>query len=181
MRFRVIDAEVDDGELAQGAVGAAGWVMALAYLKARAGWLAARRAGLLGDGAVVLGADTVCVLDGRVIGQPGDAGEAAAMIRSFVGRPHDVITGVCLIGAQGRRDVFAVRASVTLGSLEEARIARYVGSGAWRGKAGAYNYFDRLGDGWPLACDGDPTAVVGLPMRAMGPRLERLGLIGVRR
>ena len=37
----------------------------------------------------------------------------------------------------------------------------------WRGKAGAYNLADRVADGWPIECEGDPTTVMGLPMRRL--------------
>lgn len=58
--------------------------------------------------------------------------------------------------------------------LSEDEIAEYVRSDRWRGKAGGYNFVERLSAGWPLRCHGDPTSVTGLPMRRLGPILRRL-------
>lgn len=168
IEHEVVDADIDDGELRYTGVDAASWVIALAYLKARAGLDA-----IAGDGrALVIGADTVCVLDEEVLGQPADRGEAARMIERFQGRSHAVLSGVALLDARsGQREVFAVRADVTLGELDPAEVGRYLDSDEWRGKAGGYNYTDRVAAGWPLACDGDETAVVGLPMNELRRRL----------
>ena len=168
--FRVIDAPIDDSELDPGDSDPVSWVMSLAHLKARAGFQARPP-----ESGVVLGADTVCVAGRSAIGKPASAPEARAMIRSFVGRTHDVVTGVCLIGRHATdRQVFAVRARVSLGELPEDRIESYIESGEWADKAGGYNYFDRRDDGWPLTCTGDETAVVGLPMRELTRRLAAI-------
>lgn len=169
--FTVVSADVDDGDLCQGCACAAEWVMSLAYLKAAAAWR--RRTEIGVTQGLVLGADTVCVLDGKVIGQPASAEEAGSMIRSFSGRSHEVVTGVCLLDANtGERDLFAVAATVTLGELSGSDIDGYTVTDAWRGKAGGYNYDDRLRAGWPLECEGDPTAVTGLPMIELVRRLD---------
>lgn len=169
----VIDSGIDDGQMPMGGVGPVAWAGSLAYLKARAAFDDFVRTPLNEPG-LILGADTLCVVDGRVIGKPADGAEAEAMIRGLMNRAHDVITGVCLLCPITRdRDVFAVRSTVTLGSLDEATVAAYIESGEWRDKAGGYNYFDRLAAGWPLRCEGDPTAVVGLPMEELRRRLSR--------
>jgi septum formation protein len=114
----------------------------------------------------VLGADTICVHEGEIIGQPKDEDEAAAWLRSFRGKSHDVLTGFCLIALpSGERWMGADRASVTWGEVGDDAIDEYVASGHWRGKAGAYNLEDRLEAGWPIDCEGDPTTVMGLPMQ----------------
>lgn len=164
---------IDDGELTPGRVSASHWAAALAYLKARAG---ADRA----DCAVrgwVLGADTVCVLDGRIIGQPRSRDHAGEIIRSFAGRAHEVVTGVALVNADsGDRRIFADVSVVSLGVLSDEAIDSYLDSGLWRGKAGAYNLAERAAAGWPLRCDGDPTSVMGLPMARLVPMLMAHGL-----
>lgn len=167
--FSVISSGIDDGELCPGCGCALAWTMALAYLKARAA---------LDDlggaaGVTMLGADTVCLLDGAIIGQPASRADAERTLRAFIGRDHHVITGVCLLSG-GVRELFAVRATVTLGHVSDADLARYLDSGAWAGKAGAYNYDERKGAGWPLSCLGDTTAVTGLPMQEL---TRRLGLV----
>ena len=95
------------------------------------------------------------------------------MIESFVGRSHEVVTGMCVLDrASGRRHLVADSAGVALGALGDGDVAAYVASGDWRGKAGGYNYADRLAAGWPLRCDGDPETVMGLPSRLVLPILR---------
>jgi septum formation protein len=165
-------AGIDDAELTSGDVAPAHWVIALAYLKAR--WVADQ---LMAGGTTVgtvLGADTVCVHDGRILGQPAGADEARWMLRSMREAIHDVVTGVCLIGLPDlARVMFADRASVRWRHVSDASIERYMATGEWRGKAGAYNLEDRVNDGWPIECTGDPATVMGLPMRRLEPWLSR--------
>lgn len=161
---------IEDSELLPGAVSPAEWVASLAYLKTRAGLEVLRSTRRLAH--VVLGADTACVLDGRMIGTPRDAAEAREMIRAFVNREHGVVTGVALLcAATGRRDLFADAASVTFGPLADGEIDAYVASERWRGKAGAYNLSERLAAGWPIEYRGDPSAIMGLPMNLLARRL----------
>ncbi len=126
--------------------------------------------------AVVLGADTVCVDGDRVLGKPKDESEARAMLRDLAGHEHRTLTGVAIVDAAGVRHLFVDTARVEVGPLEDAAIDAYVASGAWRGKAGGYNYIERVEAGWPVACVGDPTSVMGLPMRRTVPLLEELGV-----
>lgn len=157
----------DDSDLSPGAVNATQWVAALAYLKAAAGAVQASPA------ATVLGADTAIVKDGSLIGTPRDHAEAFRILRTLSDGTHDVVTGVALLDrTTGRRTIFVDRASVTVGHLSDCMITAYLATGAWQGKAGGYNLRERLVDGWPLQFSGDPTTVMGLPMKALSPRLE---------
>lgn len=167
----------DDGELVPGQVTPAQWVAALAYLKAAAGVQRLREGDLVGD-RLVLGADTTVVKNGRLIGQPADAADAARILRLLRDGEHEVITGVALVDPlTGWRDLFVDRARVRFGHVGDRQIDEYVASGAWRGKAGAYNLRERLAAGWPIQYEGDPTSIMGLPMRAL---LERLASPGER-
>lgn len=170
----VVDSGIDDALLEPGSAGPIAWVTALAYLKARAALDQAR------PGDAVIGADTVCVMDGRIIGQPRDDADAAAMIVSFVDREHDVVTGVCVLqpdaGDTFRRGMRHDRARVRFGSLPAREISRYVASGEWRGKAGGYNFTQRRAAGWPLEVEGDADTVVGLPMRLLQAMLDAPGV-----
>lgn len=167
----------DDAVLEPGRVSPDQWVMSLAYLKARSGLDGA------GPGTLVIGADTVCVLDGAILGTPRTPEEALAMLRSMRGRGHDVITGVAIIDAgscrrasrppERARELFVDRAHVRMGDLSDEAIEAYVASGEWRGKAGGYNLRDRIRAGWPLSFEGDETTVMGLPMRMLTERLSR--------
>jgi septum formation protein len=164
---------VDDGQLTPGPVSPEAWVMALAYLKACTAVREARRTGR-DRGPLVLGADTVVVHRGRVIGQPRDEADARDMLLAMRDDEHDVVTGVALVDARtGRRDLFVDRARVLVGHLADDEIERYLATGAWRGKAGGYNLSERVAAGWPVACEGDPGTVMGLPIRRLVPRLER--------
>lgn len=182
MDVRVRPPDIDDGLLRpppeSNQVSPSHWVMALAYLKARRvaddlrGW-ADRAAVWHGDvrskiKGTVLGADTVCVVDGRILGQPRDAEHAAEMLNAMRNRTHETISGVCMISLPtGARLIFADQTHVHVGRLTDRQIEEYVESGDWRGKAGGYNLTERQVAGWPIETEGDPGTVMGLPMRRL--------------
>lgn len=173
VRHEVIDADIDDGELAPGDQNPRSWVMALAYLKAHAGAVGSRGATVL-DGAIFLGADTVCVKDGHIIGQPADEADARRILHLFRDTDHEVLTGVALLNTRsGQRDMFVDVAHVHVGHVSDQQIEAYLASGQWRGKAGAYNLSERLEAGWPITYQGDPTSIMGLPMETLTARLTR--------
>ncbi len=90
-------------------------------------------------GAVVIGADTVVVLDGEIIGKPGDAAHAAALLRRLRGRTHQVLTGVTAIDTlSGDQHTEVITSRVPMRHYTEAEIASYVASGDPLDKAGAY-------------------------------------------
>jgi len=168
---------LDDGELLPGRVPADRWAMALAFLKASS---AARARAESGGGRfpapVFLGADTVVVKHSNtgvsLIGQPIDLEHAFEILRLLRQGEHEVITGVALLDAHtGRRELFSDKATVRVGELSDEAIAEYLAGGQWRGKAGGYNLSERIAAGWPISCEGDPTTVMGLPIKALIPRL----------
>jgi len=125
--------------------------------------------------AVLLCADTLCVdAAGQTLGKPASRDEARNMIRSFVNRDHIVATGVALSDLTCRLHTFADAATVRFGAVTDAQIEAYLNTGAWADKAGGYNLFDRQAEGWPITVIGDPTTVVGLPMRRLTPLLAEL-------
>lgn len=161
----------EDGVLEPTQVPPEQWVAALAYLKASAG--ASRPEAL---GRLVIGADTTCVREGKMLGTPRDVREAEAILRGLMGGEHRVLTGVALVVRTERgerRRVFVDSARVRLGVLEEGVLRTYLLSGGWEGKAGAYNLAERLEAGWPLEYEGDPTTIMGLPMRRLVRELGR--------
>lgn len=185
-RVRVIQSGFDDGLLQCGPVEPAHWVAALAYLKAEAGLRAVQHdpaviAALAEDGpdaalepAVVLGADTTVVSDGRIIGQPRDADDARRILHVLSDGAHEVITGVALLDLSGaRRTFFHDSACVHVGRLSEEMVETYLAGGGWRGKAGAYNLRERLEAGWPIRYDGDPATIMGLPLGQLDGVLRR--------
>lgn len=163
---------VDDGVLIRGGVTPAEWVASLAYFKAAAARERITTTGYNTGEAVILGADTVVRKGESVIGQPVDAADAERIIRILQDGEHDVLTGVAFVdAATGRRDMWVDRARVRVGEIGDARITEYVQTGAWRGKAGAYNLSERIADGWPIEYDGDPGTIMGLPMQRLSERL----------
>ena len=174
--FMVMIPAIDDADAPADGRDPERFVMSLAWFKARQ---------VLADAVIrfgsdgprwILAADTMCVAGGAVIGKPADARDAARMVRGFVGATHDVVTGMCVLDRRsGGRRIFVDTARVTLGDLSDAAIADYAASGAWRGKAGGYNYAERLTAGWPLQCVGDPETVMGLPTRLILPALGMRG------
>ena len=129
------------------------------------------------EGVVVLGADTIVVVDGDVLEKPVSAGDAAAMIARLSGRTHEVVTAVALV----RRPTGVVAESqtttrVTFRALGEADIARYVASGDGDGKAGAYAV-QGLGAGLVTRIEGSYTNVVGLPAAEVLALLADAGLL----
>jgi septum formation protein len=172
-------ADLDDGRLAPGRVSPEAWVMALAYLKARRVAELLQGQSKLAQGGTIIGADTVCINEDEIFGQPRDAEHARSMIRMMRNRTHTTVTGVALLHmprlAQPSRPampkadrlLFFDSARVTLGSVTDEEIDRYIASGEWRGKAGGYNLSERIDAGWPIQVEGDPATVMGLPLQRL--------------
>ena len=130
-----------------------------------------------GGPAVVLGADTEVVMDGRYLGKPRDATDAARMLRALSGRTHEVVTGLALVDApSGREETLAVTTRVTMIDAGDEEIAAYVATGEPLDKAGAYAV-QGLGARLVASVDGCFTNVVGLPVETTRRLLERWGLV----
>ena len=126
------------------------------------------------SGEYVLGADTIVVLDGEVLGKPGSAGEAVEMLQQLNGRQHDVITGVAVVNPAGETHTKHVSTSVIFRTLDEREIAEYVSSGSPCDKAGGYGIQDSSFA--PVASyDECYLNVVGLPMCATSELIVRSG------
>ena len=119
------------------------------------------------EGAVVLGVDTDVFLGSEPLGKPADRDGAEARLRELSGRPHDVLSGVCLLGPRAGEERSGVAQSrVTFAELDEAVLGAYLGSGEWRGRAGAYA-IQGLGSILVEQVEGDFSNVVGLPIRLL--------------
>ena len=124
---------------------------------------------------VVLAADTLVVLDGRVLGKPVDAADARRMLGSLAGRTHTVLTGVAIRDlGNGDERVTVSSTDVTIGALDPERIAWYVSTGEPMDKAGAYA-IQGLGALLVESIRGNYTNVVGLPLPAVRATLAALG------
>src|SRR5580658_9009429 len=111
---------------------------------------------------VVLGADTVVVVDSQLLGKPSDPADAARMLRMLSGRKHQVITGVCLV-VGGQPSVASETTLVTVSEITDKEIADYVSSGEPMDKAGAYA-IQGIASRWIPRIEGDYSNVVGLPV-----------------
>jgi septum formation protein len=124
--------------------------------------------------SLVLGADTVVVLDGTILGKPKDPEEARSMLRSLAGRQHQVYTGIALVHeASGRIQATHTCTHVTFATLTDSEIQRYVEGGSPMDKAGAYGIQDDAGSLFIEHIDGDYYNVVGLPLRTLYVTLVR--------
>ncbi len=127
--------------------------------------------------AVVLGADTEVVLDGRIFGKPADADDAAQMLRTLSGRTHDVISAISMVSAG--RELQAVSISqVTFAPMSEDDIGVYLAAGEWDGKAGAYA-IQGLAQSFIAHLSGSYTGVMGLPLHETATLLRQFGLFPV--
>lgn len=125
--------------------------------------------------AVVLGADTEVVLEGRIFGKPVDADDAAAMLRSLSGRSHAVISAVSMVSAA--RELHAVSISeVTFARLDEDDIRTYLDTREWDGKAGAYA-IQGMAQRFISRLSGSYSGVMGLPLHETSMLLKQFGLL----
>lgn len=123
---------------------------------------------------LVLGADTVVVLDGAALGKPQDEAQARAMLTALSGRTHQVCTGVTL--CRGERVLSQTEVTqVTFRSLSQEEIAAYVRSGEPMDKAGGYG-IQGLGSLLVAGIQGDYSNVVGLPLCRLGQMLRAFGV-----
>ena len=130
-----------------------------------------------GEAALVLGADTLVVLDGQPLGKPTSQGDARAMLRALRGRSHEVVTAVVVRAADpaGRELTEAVVSQVLMRDYTDDEIAAYVATGEPDDKAGAYAVQGR-GRRLVSRVDGCYTNVVGLPLRTTARLLRAFGL-----
>lgn len=127
-----------------------------------------------GDGAFVIAADTIVVIDDEVLGKPRDATDAARMLRLLSGRTHTVYTAVAV--RRGTRVVSAVEhVAVTFRPLPDDRIASYIATGEPMDKAGAYG-IQGFGATIVERIDGDYFAVMGLALGALVRLMEEVGV-----
>jgi septum formation protein len=172
------------------------FVTRLAREKAEA--IAARHA--IAPDTIILGADTIVVVDEEVLGKPQDAADAARMLRLLSGRTHQVITGVCLAKGRERHSILrdppvsgratstAVQSGalvskilqcaaevtfVRFNTLSDREIEEYVATGEPLDKAGAYAIQGRAGR-WVPRIHGCYFNVVGLPIALVSSMIEAM-------
>jgi septum formation protein len=120
----------------------------------------------------VLGVDTEVLLDGALLGKPGNATDAEAMLEALSGRTHAVCSGLCL-RTMAWEELHAETTLVTFRTLTPRDLAHYVAADEWNGRAGAYA-IQGLGASLVERIEGDFLNVVGLPgallVRLLGSR-----------
>lgn len=133
----------------------------------------------------VLGADTIVVVEGEILGKPRDEGDARRMLHLLSGRTHQVTTGVCLAGLRtgnqkletGFEDTRSETTQVTMIPLSEEDIRSYIATGEPMDKAGAYA-IQGMASRWIPRIEGDYFNVVGLPVALVFRMLREHGLGG---
>ncbi|UVI28124.1 Maf family protein [Paenibacillus spongiae] len=126
--------------------------------------------------SVVVGADTIVVLDGEVMGKPKDTEEAVRMLGRLQGREHQVFTGVACIRTDDGSEIVSHRMTrVKMKSMDTIRIERYVASGEPMDKAGSYA-IQGLGAVMVDSIEGCYFNVVGLPVSLLAEMLETCGV-----
>lgn len=130
-------------------------------------------ADLVDERSILVTADTVVLLDGRVLGKPRDTDEARRMLRMLSGRTHVVITGVTVTSI-GAMTTFSERTEVDFGELTDAEIDHYVTRYAPLDKAGAYGIQEWIGYIGVTGIRGDYYNVMGLPLSALYRQLKAL-------
>jgi septum formation protein len=129
--------------------------------------------------ALVIAADTLVAVGGRILGKPADALQAAEMLRMLSGRAHDVVTCVC-VAWQGKIHSASERTRVHFDTMADGDIGNYVSTGEPLDKAGAYGIQGRAGV-FISGIEGCYYNVMGLPLAALRKLLEQaLGCDGYR-
>ncbi len=126
--------------------------------------------------SIIIAADTIGVLEGRILGKPFDAPHARKMLAEMSGRCHSVITGFTVVDSATSRAVSrTVETKVFFRKLTRAEISRYVNTGEPLDKAGAYA-IQGLGALLVDRIEGDYSNVIGLPLCELAVVLKRFGV-----
>ena len=126
--------------------------------------------------AVIIGADTVAVFEGRIIGKPKNAKEARNILKRLSGKRHVLVTGFVIMDTKtGRIAVKAVKTGVEFRTLSDEEIRRYVGTGEPMTVAGGYA-IQGGGASFASRIEGDFYNIVGLPLAAVVEELRKFGV-----
>lgn len=124
----------------------------------------------------VLGADTIVVIDGEVLGKPQDAEDAERMLRVLSGRGHKVSTAVTVVTPAGETETRSTTTKVYFRELTEDEIRQYVAGGEPMDKAGAYA-IQGGASRWANRIEGEYSNVVGLPLSLVTEMLRKSGFL----
>lgn len=168
IEFEVMPSNADESSVSDG--DPARLVQRLAELKAGI------VAGVLGEGFVVIAADTVVVFNGKTVGKPKDRDDARRMLRMLSGKKHSVHTGVCVINTSTGKALKGAETSfVNFRSLAPEEIDAYASLDITLGCAGAYAI--QVEPSPVASVEGSYTNVVGLPAEKLIPMLRENGVM----
>lgn len=120
---------------------------------------------------IIIGADTIVVIDGQILGKPHSEEEAFEMLSLLSGRVHSVFTGVCIISETGKQKCFTEETKVEFYPLSEKEIRGYIATGDPMDKAGAYGIQEK-GAFLVKGITGDFYNVMGLPIGRLKRQLQ---------
>jgi len=174
--FKVISTDIDESQLP--GEEPLPHVTRLAQSKAQAG---AKQLSESGSETLVIGADTIVVLDGRIYGKPASPTEAANYLGQLSGRTHQVTTAVAVVlvsvkGEITQQEVFTTTSEVEFRAISQAEIEWYVATGEPNDKAGAYA-IQGYGGLLIAGIKGDYYNIVGLPIGALIEKLRKFNLL----
>jgi len=172
LALRAVSGRMDVVEVPRAGETALDFVQRMAAEKAACGWRAVDARRLLRF--PVRGADTVVELDGAILGKPAGRAEAEAMLTRLSGRQHQVHTAVA-VQHEGQRGLRLSSSQVRFAALDAAAIARYLETGEYLGKAGAYAIQGRAG-AFVEHIDGSYSGIMGLPLYDTAVLLRAFGL-----
>ena len=128
---------------------------------------------MLQPGELMITADTIVWLDGKVLGKPKDREDALCMLRAMSGRTHEVFTGVCITTTEWQRS-FATQTEVRFSKLSEEEITYYIDKFQPMDKAGAYGVQEWIGFIGVENISGSYYNIMGLPVQRLYKELIRI-------
>jgi septum formation protein len=124
--------------------------------------------------ALIIGADTIADVDGKIIGKPKDPKDAEQITRLLFSRPHKIITGLAIVRLRDNLQLVECDTTVVYPrKMSEQQITNHIKSGSWRDKAGAYA-IQETGDDFVERIEGSLTNVMGLPVELLEEMLEKV-------
>lgn len=126
----------------------------------------------MNDDTLLITADTIVWLDGKVYGKPTDEADARKMLHELSGKKHKVITGVCIVSKE-KTSTFSATTDVTFASLDDSEIDYYVSLYQPLDKAGAYGIQEWIGYAAVVDIEGSYFNVMGMPVHRLYQELKR--------
>ena len=167
--FEVIVSDADESVVSKENTPVNVYVQELALIKAAA----SAKQVLKDKNAIIISADTIVVLDGKILGKPKNEDDAFDMLKSLSGRTHEVYTGYCVMRIKDGYTVCnSIKTEVTFKTISDDKILRYIRTSEPMDKDGAYG-IQGIGGMLVEKIEGDYANVVGLPTSALADTLEK--------